>query len=129
MQSVKQKNTKPELMVRSLIHGQGLRFRLHCKGLPGKPDIVLPKHRVIIFVQGCFWHQHANCKRATLPQTRTEFWTEKLVKNKQRDRKVQRELRQMGWQVAVVWECQTKDADCLLNKLARYLPIKRGGHR
>jgi len=118
MSLVKSKNTKPELVVRSLLHRMGYRFRLHRKDLPGNPDIVLPKHRTAILVHGCFWHQHPGCKKATLPKQNVEFWTEKLEGNVRRDEEAQRRLRIAGWRVLVIWECEVKrDAGALLAKL------------
>ncbi len=119
MGRVRSKNTKPELLVRSILHRNGYRFRLHKKGLPGKPDIVLTKYQTVIFVHGCFWHRHKNCPDATVPKTRTEFWVQKFAKNVQRDKKVQKSLRQLRWNVIVVWECETKKPDELMNRLCR----------
>jgi DNA mismatch endonuclease (patch repair protein) len=91
----------------------GYRFRLHRKDLPGNPDIVLPKHRVCIFVHGCFWHRHPNCRRATTPESNKEFWVKKLAGNAERDRRNAMALTQAGWRVYVIWECETKDAPAL----------------
>lgn len=117
MGQVRSKNTKPELLVRSLLHNHGFRFRLHRKNLPGKPDIVLPKYKVVVFVHGCFWHQHLNCLDATVPKTRTEFWMLKFSENRERDKKNQVALHKFGWHVLVVWECETIDSDNLINRL------------
>ena len=106
MAAVRQKDTGPEILLRQALHRLGLRFRLHRRDLPGTPDIVFPARRSVIFVHGCFWHRHAGCRRATLPATRTEFWTDKFSKNVERDRKVQKTLKKMGWRVFVIWECQ-----------------------
>lgn len=108
MAGIRGKNTKPEMMVRKLLHAQGFRYRLHVKNLPGKPDIVLPKHKTCIFVQGCFWHQHDQCRYATHPSTRSEFWAEKFSQTQARDRKNQQQLRSAGWKVIEVWECWLK---------------------
>lgn len=108
MAGITGKNTKPEILVRKILHRLGYRFRLHKKGLPGKPDIVLPRYRVVIFVQGCFWHGHENCHLFRLPKTRTEFWEAKIAGNKARDKKVLAELSQLGYRVAEVWECALK---------------------
>ncbi len=108
MAAVKGKNTKPELRVRRALHGLGYRFRLQRKDLPGKPDIVLPRYKLCVFVHGCFWHQHPGCKRATIPDANREFWLEKFAKNRRRDEIVRRELEALGWRVRVIWECATK---------------------
>jgi DNA mismatch endonuclease, patch repair protein len=113
MAAVRSKNTSPELRVRRMLHSMGYRFRLHRKDLPGKPDIVLSKYRLCIFVNGCFWHQHSGCKRATIPQTRKEFWGEKLYQNKKRDELCFIELVRLGWQVCTIWECEAKNLDAL----------------
>lgn len=108
MSRIRSKNTKPELIVRSMLHQLGYRFtvnRPNNKKLPGKPDIVLPKYKTVIFVHGCFWHLHENCKYATIPKTRTEWWRNKLHKNVERDKLNQAELKQRGWNIVVVWEC------------------------
>jgi DNA mismatch endonuclease (patch repair protein) len=121
MAAVRGRDTKPELIVRSLAHRMGYRFRLHRKDLPGKPDLVFPRHRKVIFVHGCFWHQHPGCRFATRPATRREFWAEKLEGNRQRDRRVQRELRRQGWEVLILWECQTRNPQILERRLRRFL--------
>lgn len=108
MAAVKSKNTKPEMQVRKILHSLGYRFRLHRKDLPGKPDIVLPKFKTVIFINGCFWHQHVGCKHASIPQTNTEFWEKKLSNNVERDRKNYQALFDMGWKVLVIWECEVK---------------------
>jgi len=108
MSRVRSTNTKPELLVRSILHRQGYRFRLHRSDLPGRPDIVLPRFRVAIFVHGCFWHQHEGCASSSLPKTRRSFWQKKLLDNAERDRKNQRGLRSAGWHVIVLWECELK---------------------
>lgn len=117
MSRIRGKNTQPEMIVRRTAHAMGLRFRLHRRDLPGKPDIVLSKHRLIIFVHGCFWHRHAGCSNCTTPKTRMEFWMKKFTDNVERDRRVQVELRRLGWRVAVIWECETKDIRSLRNRL------------
>ncbi len=99
------RNTRPELALRSALHARGFRFRLHARELPGKPDIVLPRYRAAIFVHGCFWHRHADCRYATTPATRPEFWQEKFAGNMRRDAVAAAELRHRGWRVAIVWEC------------------------
>ena len=114
-------NTKPEVQVRSLLHKMGYRSRIHKSDLPGKPDIVLPKHKKVIFVHGCFWHGHPNCPRAKRPSTNREFWKDKLDRNQKRDRVVAYNLRELGWDVLVVWTCEIKDTDNLKNKLLAFL--------
>jgi DNA mismatch endonuclease, patch repair protein len=121
MSRIQGKNTKPEITVRSVLHRLGYRFRLHVKNLPGKPDIVLPKYKTCIFVHGCFWHRHSNCKDATLPKTRTEFWREKLQGNVERDLNKQKMLKSMGWRVLTIWECELKSQKILEAKLSRIL--------
>lgn len=106
MAQVRSKDTKPELVVRSILHRLGYRFRIHRKGLPGKPDIVLPKHSTVIFVNGCFWHGHPDCKRSSLPKSRQDFWKEKIEANVERDRRAQEKLTKQGWNVVIVWQCQ-----------------------
>ena len=110
MASIRGRDTKPELQVRRYLHACGLRFRLVCKDLPGKPDLVLPRWRAVTFVHGCFWHGHAGCRYATVPKTRTEFWTSKIVGNAARDTRSVDALLTLGWRVFVVWECALRDA-------------------
>jgi len=109
MSGIRGRNTKPELLIRSLLHRRGFRFRLDARDLPGRPDIVLPRYRAVIFVHGCFWHQHPGCDFATVPATRPEFWQAKFAANKARDSAVVDRLTALGWQVFTIWECQTKD--------------------
>ncbi|KTE36430.1 hypothetical protein ATE62_14640 [Sphingopyxis sp. HIX] len=111
MARFRSQDTKPEIAVRRLLHRLGYRFRIHVGRLPGKPDIALPKYRTAIFVHGCFWHRHAGCKVATVPKTRQDFWQAKFEGNIQRDRRNASELEAMGWQVIIVWECETRDID------------------
>ena len=108
MSRIKSKNTKPEMLVRKFLHANGFRFRLHTKELAGKPDIVLPKYKTVIFINGCFWHGHKNCKYFTIPKTRTEWWTAKINANIINDTKAVKTLKKDGWQVIVVWQCQLK---------------------
>lgn len=105
MRAIRGKDTKPEMRVRSALHRLGHRFRLHCKELPGKPDIILPKYHLAIFVNGCFWHGH-DCPRGARPAVRKKFWNQKLDRNMERDKSNHRTLREMGWHVEVMWECQ-----------------------
>jgi DNA mismatch endonuclease (patch repair protein) len=108
MSRIRGKNTTPEVHLRKLLHAAGYRFRLHAPDLPGKPDIVLKKYKTVIFVHGCFWHRHDGCNGATIPKTRTEFWTEKFRATVERDLRKKEELEQAGWKVIVVWECELK---------------------
>ena len=117
MSAIKSKNTKPEIFVRKLLHSKGYRFRLHKKDLPGSPDIVLPKYKTVIFVHGCFWHRHKNCKYASTPKTRQEFWEAKFRENINRDKLNQENLSSKGWKIIIVWECEIKDKDFDLNRL------------
>ena len=117
MSQIRSKNTKPEVLVRSLVHRMGYRFRLHRSDLPGKPDIVLPRHRIAINVHGCFWHRHPNCRNATTPVTNARWWKNKLKRNVARDAENSRNLRRQGWYVITIWECQIKDPDRLERRL------------
>jgi len=105
MSRIRTKNTKPEILVRKALHARGYRFRLHREGLPGKPDIVLPKFKTVIFVHGCFWHMHKDCKLARIPSTRKGFWTAKLQANAIRDISTHHKLLALGWRVLTIWEC------------------------
>jgi DNA mismatch endonuclease, patch repair protein len=120
MAAVKSRNTTPELAVRSLVHRLGFRFRLHGVDLPGSPDLVLPKHRAVIFVHGCFWHGHSCRRKRPKPQTNVEYWQAKIERNCRRDRRVRRRLRSAGWRVLVVWECQATRDD-LADRLTEFL--------
>lgn len=121
MRAVKGRDTGPEKTVRRLAHGMGYRFRLHRADLPGNPDLAFPSRRAVIFVHGCFWHRHT-CQRGVLsPKTNAEFWRSKLARNVARDRRVRRELTKLGWQSAVVWECQLKDIPSVKTRIARFL--------
>lgn len=117
MSKIKGKNTKPELIVRSVCHQMGLRYRLHRKDLPGTPDLVFPKRRLCIFVHGCFWHRHPGCKYAYTPKSRLDFWLPKFAKNVDRDWTAQQALHALGWKVVIVWECHTKDRENLRNEI------------
>ena len=121
MRAVKGRDTVPEMTVRRLTHGMGYRYRLHRKNLPGKPDLVFPTRRKVIFVHGCFWHQH-HCPRGTRsPKSSRDYWIPKLKRNKQRDAENQSRLREMGWDVLVIWECEMKDRDTLKDRIAVFL--------
>ncbi len=117
MAQIKGKDTKPEVLVRSMLHRAGYRFRKNVRTLPGKPDIVLPKYKTVIFVHGCFWHRHKGCKEATTPKTNKAFWNKKFERNVSNDRKHARELRKLGWQVITVWECQLLASDKVMLRL------------
>lgn len=121
MSRIRGRNTSPERLVRSVLHSMGYRFRLHRRDLPGHPDIVLPKHRTVVFVHGCFWHRHPRCQFAYTPKTRVGFWSSKFEENVLRDQRARRRLRNLGWRVIVVWECQTTDREALADRFARAL--------
>lgn len=123
MRAIRSKNTKPELRVRKLIHRMGYRYRLHRTDLPGKPDLVFAGRRKIIFVHGCFWHQHSKCRIARTPQSNQEYWLPKLAGNKARDKKHLRRLKQMGWRSMIFWECEIKDTAAAERKIAAFLEV------
>lgn len=108
MSRIKGKNTKPEMLVRKFLHANGFRYRLHVKDLPGKPDIVLPKYRTVIFVHGCFWHGHESCKYYVVPKTKTEWWLHKINGNIANDNKAIKALKGSGWKIITLWECKLK---------------------
>jgi len=117
MAGIRGKNTKPELLVRRYLHGRGLRFRLHVTNLPGKPDMVFPKHRTVVFIHGCFWHRHQDCKYATTPATRGDFWANKFRENVNRDQYQLNALQNLGWKVLVIWECELREGTSRLEAL------------
>lgn len=121
MSRIKHKDTQPEKIVRSLIHQMGYRFRLHRSDLPGKPDIVLPKYRKIILVNGCFWHGHKNCSRAKLPKNNSKFWLEKIESNKSRDKDNIEALKKLNWEVLVIWQCEIKNQIEIQQRLIKFL--------
>lgn len=121
MANIRGRDTKPELIVRRILHYLGYRFRLHRRDLPGSPDIVLPRHRTVVLVHGCFWHMHDCPKGRVKPKTRAAFWENKRCDNVRRDRRNVRGLRQAGWRVLTVWECRTRDLEQLANRLERKL--------
>ena len=123
MSAIRNKNTKPEMIVRRLAHSLGYRYRLHGRGLPGKPDLIFPSRRKVIFVHGCFWHRHSCSKGRSMPSTRTKFWREKLEENKERDKRNLRKLRKEGWKVLLIWECQTRNSEKLIIKLRGFLDL------
>lgn len=121
MSRIRGKDTKPELIVRKYLFKKGFRYRLHVKGLPGKPDIVLPKYKTVIFVNGCFWHGHKGCSYFVLPQTRTEWWLQKIKTTTARDKAAEMALQVMGWKIILLWECELKPAgrdDTLLSLIS-----------
>jgi DNA mismatch endonuclease, patch repair protein len=120
MRAIRSRDTLPELAVRSLVHRLGYRFRLHRKDLPGKPDLVFPARRKVIFVHGCFWHAHA-CKSGLIPKSNREFWVPKLRLNKVRDKKNQKKLTQQGWDSLTVWQCELKNSNAVSRRVKRFL--------
>ena len=120
MSRIRGQDTKPEMMVRRLVHRLGYRYRLHGKHLPGKPDLVFPGRKKVIFVHGCFWHQHSGCKAATMPKTRADFWRNKLERNVERDEQQKAELANGGWEVLTIWECQLQQND-LVERIQSFL--------
>lgn len=121
MSRIRGRDTRPELLVRSILHSKGYRFRLQRADLPGRPDIVLPRYRTVVFVNGCFWHHHRGCRYAYVPKSRRDFWAAKFAQNVRRDLEVKRLLRKAGWKVIVVWECQTADPQRLAVRLSNTL--------
>ena len=125
MSRIRGKNTAPEILVRSLLHRMGYRFRLHVAKLPGKPDITLAKHKTVVFVHGCYWHRHQGCKYAYTPKSRRRFWQQKFESNIARDEVVRKQLKALGWRVVVVWECETRDMGKLRRRLKRLMTTRR----
>jgi DNA mismatch endonuclease (patch repair protein) len=121
MSRIKSKNTKPELAVRKALTSIGLKYRLHNARLPGKPDIILSKMKTVIFINGCFWHQHSNCKRKAVPKSNKEYWENKLRRNVERQCRDIRALKKLGWKVHKIWECQTASESKLASRLSRIL--------
>lgn len=121
MAAVHSENTTPELAIRKLVFAMGYRYRLHVAGLPGRPDLVFPGRRKILFVNGCYWHRHRNCRYATTPKTNVEFWLAKFEANVRRDRANLKALRSLGWQVLTIWQCQLKNPDKLGKKIDAFL--------
>ena len=127
MSRIRARDTKPELLVRGLTHGMGFRYRLHRRDLPGSPDLVFSSLRKVIFVHGCFWHRHPNCKLARLPKSRQEFWVSKLMANRERDLVNQARLSDSGWDSLVVWECETRDQEMLAERIRTFLGTRPKG--
>ena len=121
MSQIKGHNTAPEIYVRKVLHSLGYRFRLHVDRLPGKPDIVLPRHKKVVFVHGCFWHGHKRCNRSKRPASNKKFWNEKIDKTIKRDTRIRRQLKTLGWDVLVIWQCQTKKEDFVKSRLMQFL--------
>ena len=121
MSRIQSENTKPEKIVRSILHRLGFRFRIHRKDLAGRPDIVLARYNSVIFAHGCFWHRHKDCKNASIPKTKKKFWEKKFKANIERDIKVKNELKSNGWRVLVVWECELSDIESVGGKLEKFL--------
>ncbi len=121
MGRVRARDTKPEMVVRRAVHAMGYRYRLHAKDLPGKPDLVFRSRKKVLFVHGCFWHRHPGCALARLPKSRQDFWTPKLNANRQRDMKSERSLKDAGWGVLTIWECELDGTDKLKNRIKEFL--------
>jgi DNA mismatch endonuclease, patch repair protein len=119
MSQVKGKDTKPEMIVRKFLFKNGFRYRLHVKNIPGKPDLVLPKYKTVVLINGCFWHGHENCKYSVIPKTRTEWWFQKISDTQTRDQFTEQELKKLGWKILTVWTCElkNKNEDIRLTKL------------
>lgn len=129
MAKIKGKNTLPEIATRSLLHRAGYRFRIHVASLPGKPDIVLPRYRTIVFVHGCFWHRHKGCKVASTPKSHRKFWADKFARNVANDKKHLRQLRRLGWKTLTVWECQLGCSEKVLRRIEGALDVTGAGFR
>jgi DNA mismatch endonuclease (patch repair protein) len=121
MRAIRSKGTKPEMFVRRFVHGLGYRYRLHVSSLPGKPDLVFPRLRKVIFVHGCFWHMHRACRAGRIPESRREYWEPKLLGNVERGRRHLASLRKLGWKVLIVWECEIENSERIEKKLINFL--------
>lgn len=121
MSRISGSNTKPEIIVRKMIYGMGFRYRLNVRELPGTPDIVLPKHKKVVFVHGCFWHGHKECKRSQRPSSNIGFWNKKIEQNIARDKKTIKDLKKLGWQQLIIWGCKTRNPVTLKKILANFL--------
>lgn len=126
MSRVRGRDTKPEMVVRRLLHARGYRYRLHARDLPGRPDLVFPARRKVIFVHGCFWHRHEGCALARMPKSRLDFWQAKLEGNRERDQRKLRDLAARGWRAMVVWECELRDLPGLAVRLEEFLNDQEG---
>jgi DNA mismatch endonuclease (patch repair protein) len=120
MSRIRGKDTKPELFIRSLLHAMGYRFRLKNANIPGKPDIILPRYKAVVFVHGCFWHRHKDCKYAYTPKSRIDFWQKKFEANVQRDQEISEQLKQLGWHQLIIWECEIKNIENLKKKIKAF---------
>ncbi len=127
MSRIRDRDTEPEMIVRRIAHGLGFRFRLQRRDLPGSPDLVFPRHRAVIMVHGCFWHRHPGCKHASNPKTRVRFWEDKFDANVVRDRRNEADLREIGWRVMVIWECETRDREAVAERIVGFLGGANGG--
>ena len=121
MQAVRSKNTRPELLVRRLLHANGYRYRLHSKKLPGCPDLVFPGRKKVLFIHGCWWHGHDCLRGSRVPKTNVVYWTKKVIRNRKRDADSRKQLEEQGWKVLAVWECELNDESLVLMQLARFL--------
>lgn len=121
MKKVRQRDTKAEIAVRQAAHALGYRFRLHRRDLPGSPDLAFPRHKVAVLVHGCFWHRHPGCRYASTPKNNSEFWNDKFRRNVERDARKESELRELGWKVLVIWECETRNSEVLGRRLSAFL--------
>jgi len=128
MSRIAGKNTGPEIMVRKIMKDLGYEFQIYSEDLPGKPDVVLPRRKKIVFVHGCFWHGHKRCKRAKRPATNAPFWKRKIESNIKRDLRILKKLRSEGWSVMVIWQCQTRDHEGLKNRIMKFAGKRRGKH-
>ena len=128
MSLIRGKDSSPELKLRRLVHGMGFRYRLHVKDLPGKPDLVFPSRRAVIFMHGCFWHRHPGCKLARMPKSKLDFWRPKLEGNRERDLRNQEMLKKLGWHVLVIWECEMENIEKVSNKVREFLQGREGKH-
>lgn len=126
MRRIRSRDTYPEMAVRRLVHSMGFRYRLHVSSLPGKPDLVFPKLKRIIEVRGCFWHQHGHCIDSRIPKSRIEYWAPKLARNQRRDKENLAALRQLGWRVHIVWECELKKQGRIQDRVERFLSGRSG---
>jgi DNA mismatch endonuclease, patch repair protein len=121
MRRIRSKDTQPEMVVRRCIHAMGYRYRLHVRDLPGKPDLVFRKTKKVIFVHGCFWHQHSRCREGRVPKSKTKYWRSKLKRNVERDQAHLASLKQLGWKTLVLWECELQNEERLHRRLAKFL--------
>lgn len=121
MRNIRSKDTAPEKAARSMIHRMGYRYRLHAKYLPGKPDMVFPSRKKVIFIHGCFWHLHEGCRKAAFPKSRKQYWIPKLLLNRERDQRILLELKELGWKALTIWQCELSNKTKVSNKIKRFL--------